>query len=176
MKRWNSAGNSANKEFSLPTRLTQRNRSEGRGNTFRQRAALAPCHQKICADCGAEGVNGRYCRACAAEAARRTMADIASLSHMKPKSKREKARLSRVLSNHAVVKTWWHPSSLPSWLTEECYFQRIRPLLRAKKVREIAQVIQVSELYAGLIRSGRRRPHPRHWQALATLAKASPKE
>ena len=27
----------------------------------------------------------------------------------------------------------------------------------------------MSELYAGFIRSGRRRPHPRHWQALARL-------
>jgi hypothetical protein len=97
------------------------------------------------------------------------MADIASLRHMKPKSKKEKARLSKVLSNHAVANTWWDPSSLPSWLTEECYVQRIQPLLRAKKIREIATAIQVSELYAGFIRSGRRRPHPRHWQGLAQL-------
>ena len=80
---------------------------------------------------------------------------------------KEKARLSKVLSNHAVANTWWDPSSQPSWLTEECYVQRIQPLLKAKKVREIAEAIQVSELYAGLIRSGRRRPHPRHWEVLA---------
>jgi len=97
------------------------------------------------------------------------MADIASLSHMKPKSKKEKARVSRLLSNHAVANTWWDPSSLPSWLTEECYVQRIQPLLKGKKVREIARAIQISELYAGFIRSGRRRPHPRHWENLAKL-------
>lgn len=85
-------------------------RSEGRGNTFRQRGVLAPPHQKICAVCGAEGIKGRYCGGCAVEAARMTMADIASLSHMKPKSKRAKARLSRVLSNHAVANTWWDPT------------------------------------------------------------------
>jgi len=99
------------------------------------------------------------------------MADAASLRHLKPKSKKEKARLSRVLSNHAVANTCWDPSSLPSWLTKECYVQKIQPRLRAKKVREIAAAIQVSELYAGLIRSGRRRPHPRHWQALAGLVR-----
>src|SRR5262249_43229284 len=104
---------------------------------------------------------------------RRTMADIGSLR--RPVSKKEKDRLSRVLRNHAVANTWWDPSSLPNWLTEECYAQRIQPLLRAKKVREIAQEIQVSELYAGLIRSGRRRPHPRHWQALAGLVGVSSK-
>jgi CRISPR-associated endonuclease Cas1 len=166
---WNSSRNSAKGEQVLPTRLTQRRRSEGRGNTFTMRTNIFPRHLKICADCGADVVNGRYCGACSAEAARRTMADIGSFSHMKPKSKNEKARLSRVLSNHAVANTWWDPSSLPSWLTEECYVQRIQPLLKTKKVREIAAAIQVSELYAGFIRSGRRRPHPRHWQLLAQL-------
>lgn len=166
---WNSSRNPAKREQVLPTRLTQRRKSESRGNTFKMRTNMFPRHQKICADCGADVVNGRYCGACSAEAARRTMADIASLSHMKPKSKKEKARISKVLSTHAVANTWWDPSSLPSWLTEECYVQRIQPLLKAKKVREIAAAIQVSELYAGFIRSGRRRPHPRHWRALAEL-------
>jgi len=90
-----------------------------------------------------------------------------------PKSSKTKALLSKVLSNHAVAYTWWEPSSLPSWLTEECFAQKIQPLLRAKKVREIAAAIQVSKLYAGLIRSGRRRPHPRHWQMLAKLVGVS---
>jgi len=166
---WNSSRNSAKGEQVLPTRLTQRRKSEGRGNTFPMRTNIFPRQMKICAVCGVEGVRGRYCGACAAEAARRTMADIASLSHMKPKSKKEKARLSRELSNHAVANTWWDPSSLPSWLTEECYVQRIQPLLKGKKVREIAEAIQVSNLYAGFIRSGRRRPHPRHWEKLAAL-------
>ena len=169
---WSSV-DPARKEPTLPTRLTQRRRSEGRGNTFTQRGNVGPRHPKICAVCGVEGVRDRYCRACAVEAARRTMADVASLGHMKPKSKKEMGHLSRVLSNHAVANTWWDPSSLPSLLTEEFYIQRIQPLLRAKKVREIAAAIQVSELYAGFIRSGRRRPHPRHWQVLAELDGAS---
>lgn len=165
---WSSTSKSASKEPNLPTRLTQRHRSEGRGNTFKQRRGILR-QPKVCAACGAEGVNGRYCGACAVDAAKKTMADIASLRHMKPKSKKEKAYLSKVLSNHAVANTWWNPSSQPSWLTEECYVQRIQPLLRTKKNREIAEAIQVSELYAGFIRSGRRRPHQRHWQALAEL-------
>lgn len=144
-------------------------RSEGRGNTFKQRGDVTTRYPKICAVCGAEGVNGRYCRTCAVEAARKTMADAASLRHMKPKSKKEKARLSRVLSAHAVANTRWNSTSLPSWLTEECYLQKIQPLLKAKKVREIAAAIQVSEPYAADIRAGRRRPHQRHWKKLAEL-------
>jgi len=166
---WNSSRNVAKREQVLPTRLTQRRKSEGRGNTFTMRANIFLRPPKICAVCGAEGVTGRHCGECVTEAARRTMADIASLSHMKPKSKKEKARVSKLLSNHAVANTWWDQSSLPRWLTEECYIQRIQPLLKGKKVREIAAAIQVSQLYAGFIRSGRRRPHARHWQALATL-------
>ena len=85
------------------------------------------------------------------------------------KSKRVKDRISKRIINHAVANSWWDPKSLPSWLTEECYVQRIQPLLRGKKVREIADAMHVSHPYAALVRSGRRRLHPRHWAALAEL-------
>jgi len=49
------------------------------------------------------------------------------------------------ISDHAVANMWWDPSSLPSWLTEECYRQRIQPLLRGKKLRELAEAMQVSQ-------------------------------
>jgi hypothetical protein len=141
-----SARSEANKKPVLPTRLTQRRRSEGRGNTLKLRGDLAPRYLKICSVCGAEGISGRYCRACAVDVAKKAMADVASLSHMKPKSKKVKSRMSRVLSDHAVANTWWAPSRQPSWLTEEYYVQRIQPLLRAKKVRELAEAMQVSSL------------------------------
>jgi hypothetical protein len=97
------------------------------------------------------------------------MAQVALLGHMRPKSKKAKARLSKTISDHAVANTWWDSSSLPSWLTEQCYVQKIQPKLRVIKVREIAEALHVSEPYAAQVRAGRRRPHPRHWQALATL-------
>ena len=97
------------------------------------------------------------------------MAQVALFGHTKPKSKKVKARISKTISDHAVANTWWDPSSLPSWLTEEFYAQKIQPRLRAIRVKEIAQAMQVSKPYAALVRSGRRRPHPRHWQALASL-------
>ena len=97
------------------------------------------------------------------------MAQVALLGHMKPKSKKAKARMSRALSDHAVANTWWDPSSLPSWLNEEYYINKIQPQLKAMKVREIAEALCVSQPYAAFIRSGRRHPHPRHWQVLAEL-------
>jgi len=88
---------------------------------------------------------------------------------VKPKTSRAKARMSKVQSDHAVAISWWSPSSLPDWLNEDCYLQKIQPQLKGVKVREIAQAIQVSNPYAALIRAGRRRHHPRHWGALAGL-------
>jgi len=95
------------------------------------------------------------------------MARVALLGHAKPKSKIAKTRISKKLSDHAVANSWWNPSSLPSWLTEERYVNKIQPLLRGKKVREIATAMRVSTPYAALVRSGQRRPHPRHWEVLA---------
>ena len=102
------------------------------------------------------------------------MAQVALIGHSKPKTPRAKARISQTLSDHAVANSWWSPSSLPAWLNEEFYVQKIQPKLRAIKVREIAKAIQISQPYAAFIRSGRRRPHPRHWLVLAKLVEATP--
>ena len=101
------------------------------------------------------------------------MAQVALIGHAKPKTQRTKARVSKTLSNHAVANSWWSPSSLPAWLNEEYYTAKIQPRLRTVKVREIAHALQVSKPYASFIRAGRRRPHPRHWKALAELVGAS---
>lgn len=167
---WNSSRSSARDEQVLPTRLTRRRKSEGRGHKFELRIKPFPSPTKICEICGAEGVKSRYCKACAVEASRENMAHVALIAHSRPKSKRIKDRISKRISDHAVANTWWDPRSLPSWLTEECYVQRIQPSLRTKKVREIAEAMQVSQPYASFIRSGRRRPHPRHWLSLSLLA------
>jgi CRISPR-associated endonuclease Cas1 len=166
---WNSHPGSPKAVQQVPTRLTHRRRSEGRGNDFKVQTSSAPRQAKICEICGAEGVKNRYCRACAVEASRENMAQVALLGHEKTRSKKTRAHISKVLSDHAVANTWWDASKLPDWLTEQCYVERIQPLLRHKKVREIAEAMQVSHPYAAFIRSGRRRPHPRHWQALAKL-------
>jgi len=170
---WSFSPKSANNKQSVPTSLTQRRRSEGRGNTFETRANSVPRQVKICEVCGAEGVNNRYCRSCAVEVSRETMAQVALIGHAQPRTKRVKARISKALSDHAVANTWWSPSSLPAWLNEEYYLQRIQPQLKTAKVREISEALHVSKPYAALVRAGRRRPHPRHWEALAQLVGAS---
>ena len=171
---WNSHHGSSRAVQQLPTRLTHRRRSEGRGNDYRVQTSATPRQVKICEVCGAEEVKNRYCRSRAVDASRGTMAQVALLGHTKPKSKRTKASISKTLSDHAVANTWWDPSSLPSWLTEQCYVQEIQPQLRTIKVREISEAMQVSKPYAALVRAGRRRPHPRHWGILAKLVGALP--
>jgi len=166
---WNSHHGSSKAVKSLPTHLTHRRRSEGRGNDFKLQTGTAPRQAKICEVCGAEGVKNRYCRSCAVDVDRENMARAALIGHAKPKTSKAKALISKTLSDHAVANSWWDPSSLPNWLTEQFYVEQIQPLLRGKKVREIAEAMHVSEPYAAFVRSGRRRPHPRHWQALAQL-------
>jgi len=85
------------------------------------------------------------------------------------KTANPRPRISKTLSYHAVANSWWSPPSLPAWWNKEFYVQKIQPQLKTVKVWEIAQTLQVSQPYAGLIRSGRRCPHQRHWQALAEL-------
>src|SRR5215470_18831837 len=144
-------------------------RSEGKENEFKPVGLPHARRPRICELRGAEGVVNRYCRSCAVEISRENMAWVALIGHSRPKSSKARARISQTLSDHAVANSWWSPSSLPTWLNEEFYVQKIQPELRTVKVREIAQAMDVSQPYAAFIRSGRRRPHPRHWQALGAL-------
>ncbi len=85
-----------------------------------------------------------------------------------------KRRATRL--RHAVAETAWDPSTQPDWLTEEFYAQKIQPLLRGVTNSQIATLLGVSKPYASAMRAGRRRPHPRHWQALAELVNAPNKD
>ena len=164
-----SSSRSANKKTFVPTTLTGRRRREGRGTKYTAQANPSPRQVKICEVCGAEGVRNRYCQSCAIEISRQNMAQVALIGHARPKSQRVRARISKRISDHAVANTWWDPSSLPEWLNEECYVQKIQPRLRTIKVGDIAEAIHVSKPYAAFVRAGRRRPHLRHWVALANL-------
>jgi hypothetical protein len=53
---------------------------------------------------------------------------------------------------------------------EETYMDKIQPQLVGLKNAQIATALGVSMPYAADVRAGRRRPHPRHWEALAKLA------
>jgi hypothetical protein len=69
----------------------------------------------------------------------------------------------------------WQPSGLPHWLTEKVYREKIQPRLCEITVPTISDALGISVPYATEISKGKRVPHPRHWDELARLAKASKK-
>jgi len=152
------------------TPLTQQHRSEGRGNRFTLKLPRPPKQSRPCKLCGTEVVSNRYCPSCIVEAKRETMAQLAVIRHSKPQSAKSKARLSDVMSKHAVAISWWSPANLPEWLNEKVYLGEIQPRLSTVKVKSISTELGVSAQYASHIRSGKQRPHRRHWEKLATLA------
>jgi hypothetical protein len=72
-----------------------------------------------------------------------------------------------------LARQEWSPSDQPTWLTEDFYTKGIEPQLNRATLSQIATAIGVSTPYASDIRRGRRRPHPRHWLALAALVSVS---
>jgi hypothetical protein len=63
---------------------------------------------------------------------------------------------------HGNARQGWLASSLPSWLDNEAYLERIQPRLATITYSAIASALGVSLPYATDIRAGRRLPHPRH--------------
>jgi hypothetical protein len=74
---------------------------------------------------------------------------------------------------HRKAAAAWSPSSQPDWLTEHFYLEKIQPALASVSNSAIASRLGVSRCCASRIRSGKRRSHPRHWQALALLSGAN---
>ena len=171
---WNSTRSRVRNDHTLPTRLTQRRRSEGRGNELIRDVKAANYPKKVCPGCGTTTRGSGLCVRCGREVRREKLIEIAKLGRVvaqSPKSQRERSKSQR---RHRAAQLAWRLSDLPDWLTEATYVGKIQPQLGAVVIKSIASSLGVSEFYAADIRAGRRRPHPRHWQALADLAGFTP--
>jgi len=73
------------------------------------------------------------------------------------------------VAQHSILSSGAKPSDQPEWLTERFYKEQIQPHLIDVSAPRLAAALGVSKLDAVEIRGGRRRPHPRHWRALAEL-------
>ena len=102
--------------------------------------------------------------------------EIAKIGRIASQAPGPKARRAETQRRHALAKLAWQPSSLPAWLNEETYTTKIQPLLAGIANPVIMSALGVSVTYAVAIRAGRRRPHPRHWEALAELVGVSADE
>jgi hypothetical protein len=110
-----------------------------------------------------------HCAACAGPESRKRMIEVARLGRVATHSPKAEALRAATRRRHAVALKSWQPSEHPRWLTEDLYLRKIQPQLKDLTVSSIALTLGISLLYATDIRAGRRRPHPRHWQALAEM-------
>jgi len=166
---WSSAVKSANQERTLPTRLTQRRRSEGRGRQYFPPPNVAPSLQTICQSCGALTLGGRHCRRCGKEVSGKKLVELAKLGRAAAVGPEAQKKRSETQHKHEAAKRAWRESRDENWNDSKRYDTEIQPRLSTVKIASIALALGVSEPYAADIRAGRRRPHPRHWQGLAEL-------
>jgi CRISPR-associated endonuclease Cas1 len=153
------------------TRLTQGNKRKATGHPVLPPTKPAPQPGNVCRVCGASVSLGRnHCADCEATATRERMVEVAKIGRMTAHAAGPLARLAETRRRHASAISTWQPSTLPTWLTEETYVNKIQPLLKDIANPVIMSALGVSVTYAVAIRAGRRRPHPRHWEALAGLA------
>jgi CRISPR-associated endonuclease Cas1 len=159
----------------LATRLTQGNKREAKGRPSVPTAKPAPRPQNVCRGCGTSVPLGRKrCGECDATTNRERMVEFAKIGRMTAHAAGPRARLAETRRRHATAIRAWKPSSLPAWLTEEVYSNKIQPLLKDIANPAIMSTLGVSVTYAVAIRAGRCKPHPRHWEALAELVGSSP--
>ena len=169
---WSSVSTSASKL--IATRLTQRNKRAAKGSPSFPRTKPNPQPQSICRICGASiSLGRRYCSECEVTTTRERIVEIAKIGRVASQAPGPKARRAQTQRQHALAKKVWQPSSLPPWLDEEAYTHKIQPLLAGVANPVIMSTLGISVTYAVAIRAGRRRPHPRHWQALAWLVGVS---
>jgi hypothetical protein len=95
------------------------------------------------------------------------MVEIAKVGRALAHTPEAQARRAKAQGRHANARQGWVASSLPTWLNNEAYLERIQPALAGITCSAIASALGVSVPYAASIRSGRRIPHPRHWERLA---------
>jgi CRISPR-associated endonuclease Cas1 len=155
----------------IATRLTQSRRRAVKGSDVP--AVKAPKHERICPGCGATRREGRHCHSCGREVSREELIESAKIGRLVAQSPKSQAKRSETQRRHRAAQRAWRFSPKPAWLTEETYTEKIQPSLAGVTVSALSSTLGVSEPYAADIRAGRRRPHPRHWEALAELVGVS---
>jgi CRISPR-associated endonuclease Cas1 len=156
------------------TRLTQSRKREAKGSAFDPYIDRVPKPARVCRICGGPVNPGHiYCDSCSVDVARRGLLEAAKLGRIATHSIEAETLRANTQRKHAAALKAWDASSLPGWLTEEAYRERIQPRLAKMTVASISRALGVSEPYATDIRAGKRVPHPRHWLALARLAEVS---
>jgi len=152
-----------------PTHLTQSHRRLVKGKS-NPPIADPPRPPRLCQTCGVKITPGhRYCASCAAAVSTERYRKGEQRGRDASHSSEAQARRAETSRRHTAARWAWLPSNQPAWLNEQTYREGIHPGLAGVTVRAVASALGVSIPYASSIRSGKRQPHPRHWQTLAQL-------
>src|SRR5215469_12290814 len=114
----------------LPTRLTQRRRSEGRGKEFVSRQVSAAPPPKVCPGCGVTTHEGRLCRSCGRKVSGEKLIELAKRGRVVAQSKGSQAKRSASQTKHEAAQRAC--PSFPNRLTssdEKTYVSEIQPRL-----------------------------------------------
>jgi CRISPR-associated endonuclease Cas1 len=152
-----------------PTHLTQSHRRQAKGK-LNPAIPDPPRPPRLCQTCGANVTAGhRYCPSCAVAVSTEELVKGAQKGRLASHSSEAQANRAEKGRRNTAARWAWLPSSQPAWLNEQSYRERIQPRLAVVPVRVVAVALSVSLPYASNIRSGKRRPHSRHWRILAQL-------
>ena len=151
------------------TRLTQNSRRISRGLAPILSVGTPPNPAPICRNCGKSTLGAPYCHACSPMANRENLINGAKLGRIATHMPKAEARRAETMRRQMAAKLAWKQADLPNSLTVKVYREEIQPKLSTFAVPVIGSLIEVSKPYATDIRSGKRIPHPRHWQKLALL-------
>ena len=149
------------------TRLTHNSRREGRGIAPNLSVEAPPRLETLCRNCGKRTHRAEYCGDCSPR--RDRLINAAKLGRIATHSPKAEALRGATQSRQRAAERAWDPADLPEWLTEDVYREKILPQLATVTVRTVMEALQVSKPYATNIRSGKRVPHPRHWETLSRL-------
>ena len=130
----------------------------------------------VCRGCGKSIRSGReHCSNCMIGVSAQQMREIARVGRIAASTPEANVKRTATQCRNAIARNSRNPASQPKWLTEQAYAEKIQPLLAGISGPAIAKAIGVTCAYAGRIRQGRCRAHPRHWLALAELVSCQSK-
>lgn len=151
------------------TRLTQNSRREGRGISPDLSVEAPPRPATVCRMCGKSTRGTECCGECVPLASGERLTKAAKLGRIASHTPKAKVLRAETMRKHEAARRAWKPSDLPEWLNEQTYREKIQPRLATVTIRSIMEALQVSKPYAADIRSGKKLPHPRHWDILSQL-------
>jgi hypothetical protein len=167
---WSTVPRASDDRFNA-TPLTQSRRRAAKRAVTISVSNPVPSPPTICQQCGKPIKRGtESCSTCSKINSRDALLKAAQKGRIAAQQPEVLARLGEKQRSHRLAELAWKLEDKPAWLDEIMYATQVQPKLANCSISTIAMTLGISLPYAADIRAGRRRPHPRHWLALARLA------